>query len=47
MSGQMGHDKVTIANLKVSLIDQENKIIGVSGAVPGPRKGIVIIKGTK
>ena len=47
MSGQMGGDKVTVANLKVSLIDLENKIIGVSGAVPGPRKGLVIIKGTK
>jgi len=47
MSGQMGGDKVTVANLKVSLIDQENKIIGVSGAVPGPRKGLIIIKGTK
>ncbi len=47
MSGQMGGDKVTVTNLKVSLIDQENKIIGVSGAVPGPRKGLIIIKGTK
>ena len=47
MSGQMGGDKVTVANLIVSLIDQENKIIGVSGAVPGPRKGLIIIKGTK
>ena len=47
MSGQMGGDRVTVANLKVSLIDQENKIIGVSGAVPGPRKGLIIIKGTK
>ena len=47
MSGQMGHETVTVENLKVALIDQENKIIGVSGAVPGPRKGIIIIKGTK
>lgn len=47
MSGQMGGDRVTVANLIVSLIDQENKIIGVSGAVPGPRKGLIIIKGTK
>jgi len=47
MSGQMGGDRVTVANLKVTLIDQENKIIGVSGAVPGPRKGLIIIKGTK
>jgi large subunit ribosomal protein L3 len=43
----MGGDRVTVANLIVSLIDQENKIIGVSGAVPGPRKGLIIIKGTK
>jgi len=47
MPGQMGGDTVTIQNLKVSLIDTDNKIIGISGAVPGPRKGIVIIKGTK
>lgn len=45
MAGQLGHSKVTIKNLKISLVNPEEKIIGVSGAVPGPKKGLVIIKG--
>lgn len=47
MAGQMGHDQVTVRNLTVSLVDVEQNVIGVSGAVPGPRKGIVILKGAK
>jgi large subunit ribosomal protein L3 len=47
MAGQMGHEQVTVKNLKVALVDAENGIIGVTGAVPGPRKGIVIIKEAK
>ncbi len=45
MAGQMGHDQVTVKNLKVALIDTEKQIIGVVGAVPGPRKSIVIVRG--
>jgi large subunit ribosomal protein L3 len=47
MAGQMGHEQVTVQNLKVVYVDVENNIIGVTGAVPGPRKGIVIIKEAK
>lgn len=47
MAGQMGHEQVTIKNLKVALIDTENQVIGVVGAVPGPRKGIIYLKGVK
>lgn len=47
MAGQMGHERVTVKGLKVELVDKELNVIGVSGAVPGPRKGIVILKGTK
>lgn len=47
MAGQMGAEQVTVKNLKVALIDTENKIIGVYGAIPGPRKGLVMIKGAK
>lgn len=47
MAGQMGHEQVTVKNLKVAYVDVENNIIGVSGAVPGPRKGIVVIKEAK
>ena len=45
MAGQMGHEQVSVKNLKIALIDTELNVIGVSGAVPGPRKGIVLIEG--
>lgn len=47
MAGQLGHDQITIKGLKVALIDTELKVIGVTGSVPGPRKGIVILEGAK
>ena len=47
MAGQMGHEQVTVKNLKVALVDAELGVIGVTGAVPGPRKGLVIIKEAK
>ncbi len=47
MAGQMGYEQVTIKNLKVALVDTELGVIGVTGAVPGPRKGIVVIKEAK
>jgi len=45
MAGQLGHDKVTVRNLKVALVDSELGVIGVTGAVPGPRKSLVIVRG--
>lgn len=45
MPGRMGHDQVTVKNLVVAYIDKENNLIGVKGAVPGPKKGIVTIEG--
>ena len=45
MAGQLGHEQVTVRNLKVALVDNERGVIGVVGAVPGPRKSIVIVKG--
>ena len=47
MAGQMGNEQVTVKNLKVVLVDTEHNVIGVTGAVPGPRKGIVVIKEAK
>lgn len=44
MAGQMGYERVTVKNLKVALVDTDLNIIGVVGAVPGPRKGIVLLK---
>lgn len=45
MAGQMGYGQVTVKNLKIALVDTELGVIGVTGAVPGPRKGIVVIRG--
>jgi len=47
MAGQLGHDQITVRNLKVALIDTERNVLGVTGAVPGPRKGIIIVKESK
>ena len=47
MAGQLGHDQITVKGLKVALIDTEQNVIGVTGSVPGPRKGIIIIKEAK
>lgn len=47
MAGQMGGDKVTTKGLKVVQIDAENNLLAISGAIPGPRKGIVMIRGAK
>ena len=44
MAGQLGNVQVTVKNLKVALVDSELGVIGVVGAVPGPKKSIVIIK---
>lgn len=45
MAGRMGHDQVTVKNLVVSYIDTENNLIGLKGAVPGPKKGLIVIGG--
>ena len=47
MAGQMGDEQVTVRNLKIALVDSELGIIGVTGAVPGPRKGIVLVRGAE
>lgn len=47
MAGQLGYERVTIKNLKVAIVDPELKIIGVVGAVPGPKKSVVLLKGAK
>lgn len=47
MAGQLGHDQVTVKHLKVAYVDAEHGVIGISGAVPGPKKSLVIVKGAK
>jgi large subunit ribosomal protein L3 len=41
--GHMGDERVTVQSLKVVLVDAERNLIGVNGAVPGSKGGMVII----
>jgi len=41
--GHMGDDRVTAQSLKVELVDAERNLLGVRGAVPGPKGGLVLI----
>lgn len=43
MAGQMGGEKTTVKNLTVAYVDVAKNLIGVKGAVPGPKKGEIVI----
>ncbi len=47
MAGHMGAEQVTVKNLKVAYISVEDNLIGVKGAVPGPKKGLIKLGGAK
>ena len=44
MSGRMGNDTVTTQNVTVHAVDAEKGLILLKGAVPGPRRGLVVIR---
>lgn len=43
MPGHMGHENVTVQNLRVVRVDPERNLLAVRGAVPGPKNGLVKI----
>ena len=45
--GHMGNERVTAQNLNVVLVDLERNLIGLRGAVPGAKGGVVVIKGAR
>jgi large subunit ribosomal protein L3 len=45
MAGRMGHQRVTTLNLQVVEADAERELLLIKGAVPGPRGGLVLIRG--
>jgi large subunit ribosomal protein L3 len=47
MPGHMGHEQVTVRNLRIRGIDVDENLIMVEGAVPGPRDGYVLISKAK
>jgi large subunit ribosomal protein L3 len=44
MPGHMGSERKTIKNLKVAAVDEENNLLMIRGAVPGPNGSYVLIK---
>ena len=44
LAGHMGTLTVTIQNLEIVAVDTENNVILISGNIPGPKKGLVLIK---
>ncbi len=43
MAGHLGAERVTVQNLDVVKVDAENNLIAIKGAIPGPKKGIVVV----
>ena len=44
MPGHMGAKRVTVQNLEVVRVDAEDNLILVKGAVPGPKKSLVVVR---
>jgi len=44
MAGHMGNSKTTVRNLKVVSVDTNRNLLLVKGAVPGAKKGLLIIE---
>ena len=47
MPGHMGHERVTVKNLRVVKVDNEENLLLVRGAVPGPQGGYLLIRKVK
>jgi len=47
MAGHMGNARVTVKNLEVVKVDPERNLLLVRGAVPGARKGLLLIVRSK
>jgi large subunit ribosomal protein L3 len=44
MAGHMGHERVTVLNLEVVKADPDRNQLLVRGAVPGPKRGLVMVR---
>ena len=44
MAGHHGHARVTVQNLTVLRVDTERNLLLIQGSVPGPNKGIVMVR---
>ncbi len=44
MSGQYGHEKVTVQNLEVVRVDAERNLLLIKGALPGANESLLVIR---
>jgi len=44
MAGRMGANRQTTQNLKIHAVDAEKGLLLVTGAVPGPKRGVVVVR---
>ncbi|MBO6047785.1 MAG: 50S ribosomal protein L3 [Erysipelotrichaceae bacterium] len=44
LPGQMGNVKRTVQNLEIVAVDKENNALLIKGSVPGPKKGLVVVR---
>ncbi|MDD4081385.1 MAG: 50S ribosomal protein L3 [Eubacteriales bacterium] len=44
MSGQYGVERVTVQNLEIIAVDPERNLLLIKGAVPGPKKGLLMVR---
>lgn len=47
MAGRMGGVTRTIKGLKVVKVDKENNLIAISGAIPGSKGGLILLKSVR
>lgn len=44
MAGRLGNQQATVRNIRIERIDQDNNLLYVRGAVPGPNGGYILIE---
>ena len=44
MPGRMGNERVTVSSVRIVLVDPERNLIGVKGAVPGAKGGLLLVR---
>lgn len=44
MAGRMGNVRRTVQNLTIQAVDAEKGLLLISGAIPGPKKGVVLVR---
>ena len=44
MPGHMGSVTRTVQNLEIVSVDTENNLLLIKGSIPGPKKGLVVVK---